>query len=38
MYELEGSGVVELRAWVDGFWDEALARFKATAETKGEAS
>ncbi len=38
MYELEGSGVVELRAWVDGFWDEALARFKAAADTKGEAS
>ena len=38
LYELNGNGVVELRAWVDGFWDEALARFKATAETKGEAS
>ena len=38
LYELNGNGVVELRAWVDGFWDEALARFKAAAETKGEAS
>ena len=38
LYELDGSGVVELRAWVDGFWDEALARFKAAADTKGEAS
>ena len=36
VYELNGNGVVELRAWVDAFWDEALARFKAAAETKGE--
>ncbi|MDQ3671113.1 MAG: metalloregulator ArsR/SmtB family transcription factor [Actinomycetota bacterium] len=36
LYELNGNGVVELRAWIDGFWDEALARFKAAAETKGE--
>jgi DNA-binding transcriptional ArsR family regulator len=35
LYELEQGGVAELRAWVDGFWDEALARFKAAAETKG---
>jgi hypothetical protein len=27
--------VAELRAWVDGFWDEALARFKGAAEAKG---
>ena len=38
LYELNGSGVVELRAWVDGFWDEALARFKAAAKTKGDSS
>ncbi len=38
MYELNGNGVVALREWVEGFWDEALARFKAAAETKGEAS
>jgi DNA-binding transcriptional ArsR family regulator len=38
LYEVDGSGVAELRAWVDGFWDEALARFKAAAERKGEAS
>lgn len=36
LYELDSSGVVELREWVDGFWSEALARFKAVAETKGE--
>lgn len=36
LYELDRSGVSELRVWVDGFWDEALARFKAAAEKKGE--
>jgi DNA-binding transcriptional ArsR family regulator len=36
VYELDGHGVVELRTWVDAFWDEALARFKAAAERKGE--
>ena len=38
LYAIEDDGVAALRSWVDGFWDEALARFKATAETKGEAS
>jgi DNA-binding transcriptional ArsR family regulator len=38
LYELDRSGVTALRTWVDGFWDEALARFKAVAETKGETS
>ena len=38
LYAINGSGVVELLAWVDGFWDEALARFKAAAEKKGEDS
>jgi DNA-binding transcriptional ArsR family regulator len=37
LYELDSSGVGVLRDWVDGFWSEALARFKAVAETKGEA-
>ena len=37
LYAIEGEAVAVLRAWVDGFWDEALARFKAAAETKGEA-
>ncbi|CAN5153928.1 metalloregulator ArsR/SmtB family transcription factor [soil metagenome] len=37
LYAIESEGVVVLRAWVDEFWDEALARFKAAAETKGEA-
>jgi hypothetical protein len=30
--------VTVLRDWVDGFWSEALARFKAAAERKGESS
>ena len=36
LYELDTAGVGTLRDWVDGFWDEALARFKAAAETKGD--
>ena len=36
LYELDSAGIAALRDWVDGFWDEALARFKAAAETKGE--
>jgi DNA-binding transcriptional ArsR family regulator len=36
VYELDSGGVTVLRDWVDGFWNEALARFKAAAERKGE--
>jgi DNA-binding transcriptional ArsR family regulator len=36
LYELDSSGVRVLRNWVDGFWNEALARFKSVADTKGE--
>jgi DNA-binding transcriptional ArsR family regulator len=32
LYEIDPRGVDELRAWVDGFWNEALARYKTTAE------
>ena len=35
LYELDSGGVAVLRDWVDGFWDEALARFKAVADTRG---
>ena len=38
MYELDSAGVGVLRDWVDGFWSEALARFKAVADTKGATS
>ena len=36
LYELDSDGVAVLRDWVDGFWSEALARFKAVADTRGE--
>ena len=32
LYELDATGVGSLREWVDGFWNEALARYKAAAE------
>ena len=32
LYELDATGVVALRQWVDGFWDEALASFKTAVE------
>jgi DNA-binding transcriptional ArsR family regulator len=35
LYELDSAGVGVLRDWVDGFWSEALARFKAVADTRG---
>ena len=38
LYELDAAGVDVLRDWVDGFWTEALARFKQAAERKGESS
>ena len=38
VYELDARGVVALRTWVDAFWDEALDRFKAAADKKGETS
>jgi DNA-binding transcriptional ArsR family regulator len=36
LYAVNGNGVAELRQWVEGFWDEALARFKAAAQTKDQ--
>ena len=38
LYELDTAGVGLLREWVDEFWSEALAQFKATAERRGESS
>jgi DNA-binding transcriptional ArsR family regulator len=35
LYQLDSAGVGALRDWVDGFWDEALARFKAVADERG---
>jgi len=37
-FSLDGGGLEELRAYVEGFWDDALAAFKEAAEAdqKGE--
>jgi DNA-binding transcriptional ArsR family regulator len=32
LYAVNARGVEALRSWLDGFWDEALLAFKATAE------
>ena len=34
-YSVNSDGLAELRAYFEGFWDEALAAFKKTAEGKG---
>ena len=34
LYAVDTGGVGALREWVDGFWNEALARFKAAAEAE----
>lgn len=35
LYEVDPTGLAALRTWVDGFWDEALARYKDVAEHEG---
>ena len=32
IYRIHAEGLVELRAWLDSFWDDALTRFKDHAE------
>jgi DNA-binding transcriptional ArsR family regulator len=32
LYAIDPDGLVGLRAWVEGFWTDALARFKTLAE------
>jgi DNA-binding transcriptional ArsR family regulator len=32
LYRIHADGLRDLRDWLDGFWDEALANFKAHAE------
>jgi DNA-binding transcriptional ArsR family regulator len=32
LYEVDASGIEELREWLDTFWDDALEAFKAEAE------
>lgn len=36
IYAVSPDGLAELRAYFEGFWADALAGFKAAAETKGE--
>ncbi len=36
LYAVEPDGLSELRLWLDGFWDDALARFKRAAEGSKE--
>lgn len=38
LYSVNGDGLAELRAYVNGFWDEALASYEAAAnsETEGD--
>jgi DNA-binding transcriptional ArsR family regulator len=32
IYEIDPNGLGQIRAWLDGFWDQALAAFKAEAD------
>jgi DNA-binding transcriptional ArsR family regulator len=32
IYRIHADGLAELRDWLDGFWDDALARFRDHAE------
>ncbi len=34
LYRVDTGGLTELRAWVDGFWDDALAAFVTHAEAQ----
>lgn len=36
IYRIHAEGLRELRDWLDGFWDDALASFKAHAEENDE--
>lgn len=33
LYAIRPEGLAELRAWLDGFWDDALTRFSAATES-----
>ena len=37
LYAVQPDGLAVLRLWLDGFWDDALIRFKAAAEGSGGA-
>jgi DNA-binding transcriptional ArsR family regulator len=36
VYSLDTEGLAELRAWVEAFWDDALARFAEAAERRAK--
>jgi DNA-binding transcriptional ArsR family regulator len=36
LYAVQPDGLAALRLWLDGFWDEGLARFKRAAEGSEE--
>ncbi|MFD7609203.1 ArsR/SmtB family transcription factor [Streptomyces mirabilis] len=36
VYQLNPAGLGALRAWLDRFWDQALAAFAAAAESEGK--
>ena len=38
VYRMDRGGIAELRAYLDHFWNQALAAFKAALETTEEAS
>ena len=38
IYYIDPHGLGELRRWLDGFWDEALAAFKDAVESPGSPS
>ncbi|HEY7379584.1 MAG TPA: metalloregulator ArsR/SmtB family transcription factor [Gaiella sp.] len=35
VYAVEAGGLDEIRTWLDGFWDDALARFADAANEEG---
>jgi|SRR5450755_2375426 DNA-binding transcriptional ArsR family regulator len=38
LYEVDPNGLAELRAWLDRFWEESLAAFKAEVERPSQPS
>lgn len=36
LYRIDPQGIAALRTYIDSFWDEALAAFKAAAESEAE--
>ncbi|MES1201850.1 MAG: metalloregulator ArsR/SmtB family transcription factor [Pseudomonadota bacterium] len=36
IYRIHAPGLLELRTWVESFWDEALSNFKTFAENEDE--